>query len=144
MQLRAARLWERSAGDADFLDVDVGLAELPSGIVSKVPDGATVADLRWGTPVHTNLQHTGSLAIVGEPRQARAVARAVVLSLAAAHSPADVRLSLLCDDADGDEWGFARWLPHTFQGEQGCRIAADRDCPRRPVHRHQPAARHPP
>ena len=126
-QLRAARLWERSAGDADFLDVDVGLAELPSGIVSKVPDGATVADLRWGTPVHTNLQHTGSLAIVGEARQARAVARAVVLSLAAAHSPADVRLSLLCDDADGDEWGFARWLPHTFQGEHGCRIAADRD-----------------
>src|SRR5262249_52147182 len=85
MQLRASRLWERSPGATDFLDVAIGLSELPSNITAKVPDGAAVPDLRWGTPVHTNLQRTGSLAIVGETRLARAVARGVVLSLAGAH-----------------------------------------------------------
>ncbi len=127
MAVRAKRLWERAPGDADFLEVPIGLAVMPSGIDSKPPEGAVVDDLRWGTPVRTNLQTTGSLAIVGEPRQARAVGRSIVLALAASHSPADVRLTVLCDDPDGDEWGFARWLPHTFQGEHGCRIAPDRD-----------------
>lgn len=124
---RAARLWERAPSDADFLDVVVGLGTLPSAITAKVPDGVTVGDLRWGTPVRTNLRTTGSLAIVGEHRFARPVARGIVLGLAATHSAADVRLTVLCDDADGDDWGFARWLPHTFQGDHGCRIGADRD-----------------
>ena len=114
------------AGDADFLDVR---RRSGRAAVAHHLEGArrvTAPDLRWGTPVHTNLQPTGSLAIVGEPGHAarRPQRRA---RLAAMHSPADVRLTVLCDDADGDEWGFARWLPHTFQGEQGCRIAADRE-----------------
>ena len=144
MAVRAGRLWERAPGDADFLDVPIGLAVMPSGIATKAPEGVTEADLRWGTPLRTNLQTTGSLAIVGEAREARAVGRSIVLALAAAHSPADVRLTILCDDPDGDEWGFARWLPHTFQGEHGCRIAPDRDSRSGLFTTDQPAARHSP
>src|SRR5690606_6814171 len=45
--------------------------------------------------------------------------------LMATHSPVDVRLWILTRDESGDDWGFARWLPHTFNGSQGCLIAAE-------------------
>ncbi len=123
---RMSTLWERSPGDDDFLTVGVGLATMPSPIVASgaEPDGT---ELMWGTPVSTNLVLTGSLAIVGETARSRAVARGLVLSLAAHHSPGDLRISVVTDDSDGAEWGFSRWLPHAFLGDQGCRVAADAD-----------------
>ncbi len=121
--VRHRRLWERAPLDADFMSVAVGLASLPSAVQATDPDGDD-DDLQWGTPLETNLLETGSLAVVGPERRARAVARGLLLSLAATHSPTELRIWLLTRD-QGAEWGFARWLPHTFNGDQGSHIATD-------------------
>ena len=47
------------------------------------------------------------------------------MSLAATHSPTELRIWVLTRDYTGAEWGFARWLPHTFNGDHGCSIATD-------------------
>ena len=47
------------------------------------------------------------------------------MSLAATHSPTELRIWVLTRDDTGAEWGFARWLPHTFNGDHGCNIATD-------------------
>ena len=43
------------------------------------------------------------------------------MNLMATHSPADVRLWVLTRDESGADWGFARWLPHTFAGAADAR-----------------------
>ena len=116
------RMWERASSDDDFLSVPVGLAAIPSAIAAEDPDDA-LPEEQWGTPVESNLLRTGSLGIVGPPDRARAVARGVVMNLVTTHSPAEVRLWILATDDTGDEWGFARWLPHVFEGADACRIA---------------------
>ena len=47
------------------------------------------------------------------------------MSLAATHSPTELRIWVLTRDYTGLEWGFTRWLPHTFNGDHGCSIATD-------------------
>lgn len=118
------RLWERAQSDNDFLGVPVGLGTLPSAIEADDPDDA-LNDHLWGTPLETNLLTTGSLAIVGDVRRSRAAARGIVMNLMATHSPVDVRLWILTRDETGEDWGFARWLPHTFNGSQGCLIGSE-------------------
>ncbi len=123
---RTSVLWQRLPDDDDFLTVGVGLADMPSSIAATGRDSA----LMWGTPVSNNLVSTGSLAVVGEQQRVRAVARGLLLSLAAHHSPSDLQVTIITDDPDGEQWGFARWLPHTardetVQGVGGCRIGAD-------------------
>ena len=123
-EARHRRLWERSPSDADFTSVCVGLAPLASAIVAEDPDDE-LETLQWGTPLETNLLTTGSLALVGPQARAQAAARGLVLSLAATHSPTELRIWVLTRDDSGAEWGFARWLPHTFNGDHGCHIATD-------------------
>ena len=120
---RHRRLWERLPSDADFTSVCVGLAALASDIQANDPEDQ-LEPLQWGTPLETNLLATGSLAVVGPLDRARAVARGLVLSLAATHSPTELRIWVLTRD-DGAEWGFARWLPHSTNGDHGCHIATD-------------------
>ena len=123
---RVSTLWERSPGEEDFGAVGIGVASMPSPI--EVKGGpAEPSELMWGSPVSTHLMATGSLAVVGEQQRCRAVARAFLVDLAAHHSPAAVRLTILTDDQRGDDWGFARWLPHSFLGDSGCRIGSDHD-----------------
>ena len=116
------RMWERAASDDDFMSVPVGLAAIPSAIVADDPEDA-FPEQQWGTPVESNLLRTGSLGIVGPPDRARSVARGVVMNLVTTHSPAEVRLWILTTDAAAADWGFARWLPHTYEGADACRIA---------------------
>ncbi len=123
-EARHRRLWERGPNDADFTSVCVGLAPLSSTIQADDPENELDA-LQWGTPLETNLLATGSLAIVGPPARAQAAARGLVMSLAATHSPTELRIWVLTRDYTGAEWGFTRWLPHTFNGDHGCNIATD-------------------
>ena len=115
-------LWERAPGDDDFLSVPVGLGSLPSQIKADDPDGA-LDEMLWGTPLETNLLRTGSLGIVGDLGRARCVARGIIMNLVATHSPSVLRVWILSSDEDGEQWGCARWLPHTFGGPQWSLIA---------------------
>jgi S-DNA-T family DNA segregation ATPase FtsK/SpoIIIE len=123
-EARHRRLWERRPADEDFTSVCVGLAPLASSIQAVDPEDQLEA-LQWGTPLETNLLATGSLALVGPHGRAQAAARGLVMSLAATHSPTELRIWVLTRDHAGAEWGFARWLPHTFNGDHGCNIMTD-------------------
>ena len=122
---RHQRLWERSPSDEDFMSIAVGLATLASDIaVDDDEIAARLDDESWGTPLETNLLTTGSLGIIGTIDHVRAAARSLVLTLAATHSPAEVRIWILTDGHGVSGWRFARWLPHTFATPETSAIAA--------------------
>ena len=124
----ADALWASRCGRGTALRLAVG----------ECPSGAVVVDLAPGE----------ALAIVGPAAATAAVARAMVVRLAADHGPAD----LMVDATTGcrDPWQWADWLPHTGgplaepaptpAGSDGFRRAGDRPPPgaRRP-----PLAREP-
>lgn len=91
--LPSVRLWERRAGDDDFLVVRVGV---------------TAGDL----PIAIDLRDEGIVGIAGERDVVIAVARALVCQVAVHHGPADVGVAVPDAPAMRCEWDWLKWLPH--------------------------------
>ncbi|MFP5371414.1 MAG: FHA domain-containing protein, partial [Actinomycetes bacterium] len=125
--VRHRRIWERSPNDADFGAVTVGLAEGRSDVKVEgdLPEERELSPHLWCSPLVHSLVSDGPLSIVGPTSRARAAARAMVLELCSAHSPADVKLWVLTDEDAAADWEAIRWLPHAFSDEHSARVAAN-------------------
>lgn len=107
------RLWERLPSDDDFLQLRIGLADLPSATVGlRSSPGAPDAPetLARNVPASVVLPAAGVLGIAGPAGLGRAVLAWAVSQLAVLHSPRDLQLVLLTEE--GDAWRWVRWLPH--------------------------------
>lgn len=124
--LQTRQLWARASEDEDFASVTVGYASLATALTIEGQSQQQPSEL-WRVPVVVPLVQTGSLAILGAPKRSQAVARGLLLSLAASHSPNDLRIWVLTDELRAPGWDFARWLPHSFLDGGGARLAVDAD-----------------
>lgn len=130
-------LWERRPGDADFGAVRLGRGLIPASRPVRIgrdegplaeadPDLAAAADRVLaetanlaGAPVAIPLARLGSIAIVGEPQAARALAGAWLAGLATFHAPAELRIIGLLPLSAVRAWDWLKWLPHTRDPEAG-------------------------
>lgn len=122
----APLLWTRRPGERGFGEVRLGLARQPARTVIELPS------VRRGTralneelaarlqpfatveavPVVAVLADS-ALGIAGPDQLAGPVARAVVLQLAALHSPAELVLAAIVSTSSVADWDWLKWLPHT-------------------------------
>ncbi len=124
--VRHRRLWERLPSDADFANLTIGLAAQPSSIDAGDHHEIEGAPRSWGTPLEASLLDTGAVSLLGPAARTRSLQRAMVIGLAASHSPADLKMWLFSDDDSIDEWSFVRWLPHMFSGKRTSSVAFNR------------------
>jgi S-DNA-T family DNA segregation ATPase FtsK/SpoIIIE len=116
-----SRLWERQPRDEDFLELRVGTGTLPWAPVNPGhPDLAGGADLSLAgelrdAPVALPVPQCGAVGIVGPQARTRALGRAMLLSAAVLHSPADLSVTLLTSAGAAGDWEWLRWLPHARQ-----------------------------
>jgi DNA segregation ATPase FtsK/SpoIIIE, S-DNA-T family len=107
------RLWERRPDDPDHLVLRVGLCDQPAGVTlagsARAPVTTPTATL---VPVTVALATAGVLGVAGPRSQTLAATRALLLQVAALHSPNDVSIVVLSDGDEAD-WQWAKWLPHT-------------------------------
>ena len=110
------RLWERRAEDLDALTVRLGVAELPAPVTvdpqGAEPPEAPVMAVMSPVPVTVDLRSVGVLGIAGPRAVTAPLGRWVALQLAAARSPRDLQLVVLCASGDESAWGWTAWLPH--------------------------------
>jgi S-DNA-T family DNA segregation ATPase FtsK/SpoIIIE len=115
VRVGSPHLWERRATHPDGGEVVVGAADevVPWELESGFPELAEELE-RWGVlpavPLAVHLGE-GALGLVGDRRVALAVARAVLVQLAAQLGPADLELAAGPELAE-PEWGWLAWLPH--------------------------------
>ncbi|WP_243859133.1 FtsK/SpoIIIE domain-containing protein [Actinomyces sp. ZJ308] len=113
-----AQLWERRPADPDWLDLRVGVADLPSDVEIEDSQRAKHEEpLRWtapDVPVRVPLGELGVVGVCGAQRHDTAdwlMAQAAVL-----HSPAELQMVLLVEPVRGENpagrWAWTRWLPH--------------------------------
>ena len=110
------RLWERRVTDPDYLRVCVGLADLPSTVTveqrrSKTEEVDPPRTLR-GVPAWVDMSQLGVVGLAGEQETAEPLAHWLVSQMALLHSPRDVRVMVLSDNAGEARWNWVRWLPH--------------------------------
>ncbi|NUO92536.1 MAG: FHA domain-containing protein, partial [Dermatophilaceae bacterium] len=125
---RATRLWERRPGDADHLVLRVGTArqqarvELQGEVVDARPE---VDDV----PAVVDLGRSGVLGIAGLRRHALPLTGALVLQVAAWHTPRRLALHVLAaSPGTARDWAWAAQLPHVSQSDEAApRIAGGAD-----------------
>jgi DNA segregation ATPase FtsK/SpoIIIE, S-DNA-T family len=122
----AAQLWERSPNDEDFLDVRLGVGELPLRTTLKwqpqkgaLPELVEKSNLLLkefsqlkSAPIVVELTKVGSLGLAGSQTETESVARSVLLQLASLHSPADLVLAAILGPSMQQRWEWMMWLPH--------------------------------
>ncbi len=127
-----AGLWASRTGDPDFALVLVGSAPAQrwEPATTRVGEGVAagaVAESRLppACPALLALGPGRHLGVAGPRDACLAVARWVVLQLAARHGPADLRLAVACAQGREADWAWAPFLPHTTApGSPGRRLLA--------------------
>lgn len=116
-----ARLWERRPTDPDWLELRVGIGDLPSEVM--VEDQNVDAHMRKRTwtapdvPATVPLVSVGVLGVAGTGGSAQQIGAWLAGQLAALHSPRTLRLMVLCPRESAPTWQWMRWLPHVRGSE---------------------------
>ncbi|WP_375425309.1 type VII secretion protein EccCa [uncultured Friedmanniella sp.] len=123
------RLWERRRSDPDFGRVRIGLGDRPWFALTVPPEENPVSpydpimlaeaeavsqhySVVLGVPVTVELGRPGAVSVIGDRDDVLAVARSLVLQLAALHSPDDVLLAACFPAEAAAQWRGFDLLPH--------------------------------
>jgi S-DNA-T family DNA segregation ATPase FtsK/SpoIIIE len=124
-----ARLWERRRADADFLQVRIAVGEAPAALLLLKDEGSSLrptdrfmraeagsVQRRFATipqmPLVAPLDRAGNVSVVGRRADVLALARALLVQVAALHAPDDVGLAVACPPSRLADWDWVKWLPH--------------------------------
>ncbi|MFQ5942836.1 MAG: type VII secretion protein EssC [Anaerolineales bacterium] len=123
------RLWERRSGDADFLNLRVGIGDTRASYEVDVPPieipelaPELLVDARnmglgfrkvANAPLSYDLRKHSSLGVTGPRRLREGFARAFISGLATLHAPDDLALFAVLPSKGIAEWNWLKWLPHT-------------------------------
>ncbi|MGW4560913.1 type VII secretion protein EccCa [Streptomyces sp. NPDC004561] len=126
-----ARLWERRRTDPDFLQVRVGVGDVPvqqltigqnaAGGVLTPPDPFMLNEARAlqarytavsDHPLTVPLDRAGNVSIIGERPDVLRVARSLLAQAAVTHAPDDVAIALAVPGDRIEDWEWVKWLPH--------------------------------
>ncbi|GAB2610725.1 type VII secretion protein EccCa [Pseudactinotalea suaedae] len=124
------RLWERRRRDTDFLEVRAGLGTVPwfeigvpnpespvqphdPILLAEAELIAASCSLVEAMPLSVGLRQAGVVAIIGDRECGVALARAMLLQVAALHAPDDVGIALAFPPENAADWAGADLLPHT-------------------------------
>ncbi|MGH3367803.1 MAG: type VII secretion protein EccCa [Nocardioidaceae bacterium] len=123
------RVWERAPSGQDFLHVRYGLTSQPLAVELVPPDAAPIEQLdpvassalhrlmavhrvQPQLPAAVDLRAFDRIELTGAAESVRSLARALVCSAAAFHSPEHLQIAVLADDDTAEHWGWLKWLPH--------------------------------
>ncbi|WP_448060541.1 FtsK/SpoIIIE domain-containing protein [Cellulomonas hominis] len=119
-------LWSRRPEQDSFLAVRLGTGRDVSRTTVKEPARGNAVPELWdtvreavdgladveGVPIVAQLRDCGALGVAGTGERTAALARGLVLQLAALHSPAELVLAGVASTASAPRWSWLTWLPH--------------------------------
>ena len=130
-----SRVWEHSSSDPDFLQVRYGVCAQPLAL-ELVPPESTPIDqvdpasasalhrllvvhrLQPDLPASVDLRAFDRIEICGPEEPARSLARSLICSAAAFHSPEHLVVAVLCSEQNLARWDWVKWLPHAQSSRQ--------------------------
>ncbi len=134
------QLWERGLQHEDFLQLRLGTGSLPMYVSVSCPekrftmDDDTLQDamLALGSepkqlenvPISLSLTQTPTVGIYGSRSQTRDLLHGMLLQMVALHGYDELKLMLICDEEDLENWSFVRSIPHFWSDDKKVRFLA--------------------
>ncbi|GAA2426939.1 type VII secretion protein EccC [Actinomadura vinacea] len=125
------RLWERRPADKDFGNIRIGYGPQKLAVKVVPPETKPVEDLEPMTasalrrfvrahstvpnlPISAAMPSFARILPTGDPDVIRGMVRAMLVQLAAFHSPDDLRISVCASRETVRHWEWTKWLPHAM------------------------------
>lgn len=137
---RKQNLWERVIGQDDFLKLRLGLGDLPLDADVKYPekkftmDDDSLQDAMFalgsepkrltGVPVSVSFVDNTAVGICGEHASVTNMLKSLILQMIALHSYDELKIMLITDANDRNEWDFIRPIPHFWDDGKTTRFFA--------------------
>lgn len=134
------QIWERTPKHTDFLSIRLGYGNLPLKAniqyterrFSIEHDNLAEAMYQFGerkrwlsnVPVCLPLAERFISGVYADRKYIFPYAKSLILQLVALHSYDEVKIVLIYDESDADEFAFVRWLPHAMNNERSIRYIA--------------------
>jgi S-DNA-T family DNA segregation ATPase FtsK/SpoIIIE len=134
------RLWERTASDADFLEVRLGSARTASNVKVKIPQVQLAIEedpllkeaqslkerhgALSGVPATHSLASSTVTGLAGSRAAIRKMAWTIAVGVATHHSYEDVKIVCVYPESERREWEWMRWLPHVWNADRSERLIA--------------------
>lgn len=134
------RLWERRKIDDDFLSVRIGSGRIPmiaqkryspkkfelerdhlADEMYKVAEAPAFID---GAPIMLSLKKDYVTSVVGSHDLSIQLIYNIIVQLALTHAYDEVKIVILCDPKDENEFDFVKYLPHNWDNEHNTRFFA--------------------
>ncbi|WP_028642852.1 type VII secretion protein EccC [Nocardioides sp. URHA0020] len=130
-----SRVWEHGTGDAGFLHVRYGVCAQPLAL-ELVPPESTPIDqvdpaaasalhrllvvhrLQPDLPASIDLRAFDRVEVCGGEEPARSLARSLICSATAFHSPEHLVVAVLSSEQNLAHWDWVKWLPHAQSSRQ--------------------------
>jgi S-DNA-T family DNA segregation ATPase FtsK/SpoIIIE len=124
-----SRIWEHSTSDPNFLHVRYGLCAQPLALELVPPESAPIDEvdpaaasalhrllvvhrLQPDLPASIDLRAFDRVELCGDEAEARGLARAMICSATAFHSPEHLVVAVLSSEQHLAHWDWIKWLPH--------------------------------
>lgn len=135
--LQQGRLWERRASDADFLDVALGVANIPSGVTVNVGTTSALEDeifpdlldnaaalertvsVLESAPLCLSLRERAVVSVVGPRTPVLSLVRAMLLEMVVSCGPDELSLLVAVPPEYQRDWQWATSVPHAMQRTGG-------------------------
>ncbi|MBR4626799.1 MAG: type VII secretion protein EssC [Ruminococcus sp.] len=132
-------LWERSIGQNDFLTFRIGTGDLPmfgklqyngrrfalfdDVLEDRMLELCEEPKILRDVPIAVSLLDE-SIGVTGNRSELIPFVKGVIIQLASLYSYDEVKLVMLYDKEDEEEFGFTKWLPHVWDREKTFRFIA--------------------
>lgn len=136
----STKLWERVLGQNDFLRLRLGLGSLPLDADVKYSekkfsmddDNLQDAMLSLGAepkqlnnvPISVSFVENMTVGVYGEYASTLNMLKSLVLQMISLHSYDELKVLLITDENDADEWRFVRPIPHFWNDDKTVRFFA--------------------
>lgn len=133
-------LWERVPGQDDFLRLRLGLGNLPLDADVKYPEKKFTMDddnlqdamlslgsepkQLIGVPISVSLVENTTVGVCGEYLTSTNMLKSLILQMIALHSYDELKIMLITDESERNEWDFIRPIPHFWNDDKTTRFFA--------------------
>lgn len=134
-------LWDRRFRDSDFMTLRLGTGSVPASIQIRAPKQTLSLEVdalaarpqeiceRYTytdeCPITIDLGRYLSCGIVGNRSRCVTLGKNLIVQATTHHAYDDLRIVVLCDQDELDDWLFCKWLPHIFDDTRRMRYFAD-------------------
>ncbi len=138
---RTRRLWEKEIKDDDFLAIRLGSGNARSSVkINTQAERFTLDEDNLSSRVLAIAEHSKMLenvpitfsfaeniisAIICEGSNSKSFVDGLLLQLMAYHSPVDLKIVLLTNEANTERWEYLKFAPHCWSNNREMRFFAD-------------------